>query len=162
MCQGWAWRQSGPCFYTSLPMVRVKQSHAQWDPTGAQTLILSQACNWYLSEEKGGPCLLQSCWEMEGGRRAHWDSEGICLWGIKLMYVAFCFVFMHLFLLSWLWTTMVQLYFIAWSDSCCLVTSKWCGVTTAIKFTSNDTSNDSIFVFFPFKSSKWIYYYQKP
>lgn len=76
-------------------------------------ICLSQACNWYLSEEKGGPCQLKSCWEMKRARRARWGSEGKCLWGIKLIYVALCFVFMYVFLLSWLWTTMIQLYFIA-------------------------------------------------
>lgn len=36
---------------------------------------LSQACNWYLSEEKGGPCQRCSCWEMKEGSLEVQDSE---------------------------------------------------------------------------------------
>lgn len=132
------WWESGNPMHNEIPLVP-----ELW------AIRLSQACNWYLSEEKGGPCQLQSSREMERGRRACLKLQIVVECACEVLHnkpvemcLAICFVInVLLFLLfSLLWNVIAALLNL-WQHSykICIMSR------TAINCTVNNTSDKSTF-----------------
>lgn len=129
---------------------------------------LSQACNWYLSEEKGGPCQLQSCWEMEKGWMAclkpkiveQYACEASCGKPVDIC----CTLFYH--------PCFLHGYGVLWYNfklylQPCVIHSLFrkCNICSiAIECTLNNNSNSSCICssVFPSHQASKMYYYSKP